>query len=94
MDVKALAWLLSVPRASSTVLEATIPYSRASMVNLLGKVGAFPEIWGSLASWCSLRSMASDHVQVPAKSVCRETADEIALAAYNRALKLSMPGTV
>lgn len=63
---QALGWLLSVPRASSTVLEATIPYSRASMVNLLGKV--------------------------PAKSVCRETADEIALAAYNRALKLSMPG--
>lgn len=30
--------------------------------------------------------------QVPAQSVCRETADAIALAAYNRALKLSMPG--
>lgn len=63
---QALGWLLSVPRASSTLLEATIPYSRASMVQLLGKV--------------------------PKQSVCRETADEIALAAYNRALKLSMPG--
>ncbi|KAG0592336.1 hypothetical protein KC19_1G243500 [Ceratodon purpureus] len=63
---QALGWLLSVPRASSTVLEATIPYSRASMVQLLGKV--------------------------PTQTVCRETADEIAMAAYNRALKLSMPG--
>jgi hypothetical protein len=33
------------------------------------------------------------HLQVPAQFVCRETADEIAMAAYNRALKLSMPGT-
>lgn len=41
-------------------------YSRASMVQLLGKV--------------------------PTQSVCRETADEIALEAYNRALELSMPG--
>lgn len=32
--------------------------------------------------------------QVPAQSVSRETADAIALAAYNRALKLSMPGTL
>ncbi|KAG0619837.1 hypothetical protein M758_4G169600 [Ceratodon purpureus] len=64
---QVLGWLLSVPGASRTVLEATIPYSRASMVQLLGKV--------------------------PTQSVCRETADEIAMAAYNRALKLSMPGT-
>ncbi|XP_024391627.1 uncharacterized protein [Physcomitrium patens] len=63
---QALGWLLSVPRASSTVLEATFMYSRASMVQLLGKV--------------------------PTQSVCRETADEIALEAYNRALELSMPG--
>lgn len=38
LNVKALGWLLSVPRASNTVLEATVPYSRASMVQLLGKV--------------------------------------------------------
>lgn len=36
---QALGWLMSVPRASGTVLEATVPYSRASMVQLLGKVG-------------------------------------------------------
>jgi hypothetical protein len=35
---QALGWLLSVPRASGTVLEVTVPYSRASMVQLLGKV--------------------------------------------------------
>lgn len=38
LNVKALGWLLSVPQASRTVLEATVPYSRASMVQLLGKV--------------------------------------------------------
>jgi hypothetical protein len=39
LNVKALGWLLSVPGAWRTVLEASIPYSRASMVQLLGKVG-------------------------------------------------------
>ncbi|CAM6008971.1 unnamed protein product [Sphagnum balticum] len=63
---QALGWLLSVPRASGTVLEVTVPYSRASMVQLLGKV--------------------------PEQYVCQETAEAIAMAAYNRALKLSMPG--
>jgi len=38
-------------------------------------------------------ALMAPHSQVPAKSVCRETADEISMAAYNRALKLSMPGT-
>lgn len=37
--------------------------------------------------------MAPHNLQVPTQSVCQETADEIAMAAYNRALKLSMPGT-
>lgn len=36
---QALGWLMSVPRASSTVLEVVVPYSRSSMVQLLrGKV--------------------------------------------------------
>lgn len=36
---QALGWLMSVPRASSTILEVVVPYSRASMVQLLrGKV--------------------------------------------------------
>lgn len=38
---QALGWLMSVPRASGTILEATVPYSRASMVQLLGKVGFY-----------------------------------------------------
>lgn len=33
-----LGWLLSVPGASNTVLEAFVPYSRMSMIQLLGKV--------------------------------------------------------
>jgi nicotinamide mononucleotide (NMN) deamidase PncC len=60
---QAMGWLLSVPRASSTVLEVTIPYSRISMLQLLGKM--------------------------PAQFVSRETAEEMALRAYNRALGLS-----
>lgn len=34
---QALAWLLGVPGASKTVLEATVPYSRASMAEYLGQ---------------------------------------------------------
>lgn len=47
---QALGWLMSVPRASGTVLEATVPYSRASMVQLLGKVG-FLEIHRTRWRW-------------------------------------------
>lgn len=63
---QALGWLMSVPGASNTVLEAVVPYSRMSMVQLLGKV--------------------------PAQSASLQTAEEMALLAYNRALKLSKPG--
>ncbi|KAJ7528033.1 hypothetical protein O6H91_16G080600 [Diphasiastrum complanatum] len=35
---QALGWLLSVPRASRTVLEARVPYSKMSMLHLLHKV--------------------------------------------------------
>ncbi|KAF5450934.1 hypothetical protein F2P56_031243 [Juglans regia] len=61
-----IGWLLSVPGASNTVLEAVIPYSRMSMIQLLGKIPAL---------FCS-----------------QQTAEEMALSAYNRALKLSRPG--
>lgn len=64
---QALGWLLSVPRASETILEASVPYSRISMTELLGKV--------------------------PNKFVSKETAEDIATIAYNRSLKLSIPGT-
>lgn len=64
---QALGWILSVPGASETILEASIPYSRISMMQLLGKT--------------------------PDKFVSKETAEDIATVAYNRSLKLSIPGT-
>ncbi|KAK2981478.1 hypothetical protein RJ640_021919 [Escallonia rubra] len=63
---QTLGWLTSVPGASNTVLEAVIPYSRMSMIQLLGKV--------------------------PVQFTSRKHAEDMALAAYNRALKLSNPG--
>ncbi|OWM86293.1 hypothetical protein CDL15_Pgr011117 [Punica granatum] len=61
--IQAIGWLLSVPGASNTVLEAVVPYSRMSAIQLLGKV--------------------------PSQFCSRKTAEEMALLAYNRALKLS-----
>ncbi|KAL8549522.1 hypothetical protein ACS0TY_008380 [Phlomoides rotata] len=63
---QAFGWLMSVPGASNTVLEAIVPYSRMSMIQLLGKV--------------------------PSPFTSRQTAEDMALMAYNRALKLSHPG--
>ncbi|KAL8112193.1 hypothetical protein AgCh_019764 [Apium graveolens] len=63
---QAVGWLMSVPGASNTVLEVTVPYSRMSMIQLLG--------------------------MVPRQFSSRETAEQMALLAYNRALKLSKPG--
>nr|AAM61440.1 unknown [Arabidopsis thaliana] len=62
----ALGWLMSVPRASNTLLESVVPYSRVSMVQLLGRV--------------------------PSQHCSQALAKEMALLAYNRALKLSKPG--
>ncbi|KAI4313883.1 hypothetical protein L6164_026829 [Bauhinia variegata] len=59
--------LLSVPGASNTVLEVVVPYSRMSMIQLLGKI---PSQFSSL-----------------------QTAEDLSLLAYNRALKLSRPGS-
>uniref|UniRef100_A0A0E0JMQ1 Cytidyltransferase-like domain-containing protein n=1 Tax=Oryza punctata TaxID=4537 RepID=A0A0E0JMQ1_ORYPU len=63
---QALGWLLSVPGASGTVLEVVVPYSRASMAQLLGKM--------------------------PLQFTSKQAAEDMALAAFNRALKLSGPG--
>ncbi|KAJ6721186.1 NICOTINAMIDE MONONUCLEOTIDE ADENYLYLTRANSFERASE [Salix viminalis] len=63
---QALGWLMSVPGASNTVLEAVVPYSRMSFIQLLGKI--------------------------PSQHCSRQTAEEMALLAYNRGLKLSRPG--
>ncbi|CAD5317819.1 unnamed protein product [Arabidopsis thaliana] len=62
----ALGWLMSVPGASNTLLESVVPYSRVSMVQLLGRV--------------------------PSQHCSQALAKEMALLAYNRALKLSKPG--
>ena len=42
--VQALSWLLAVPGASHTVLDARVPYAPAAMAELLG---AMPEIFAS-----------------------------------------------
>ncbi|KAL9246255.1 hypothetical protein vseg_019813 [Gypsophila vaccaria] len=62
----AVGWLTSVAGASNTVLEAAVPYSRMSMIQLLGKI--------------------------PVQFASQQTAEDMALVAYNRALKLSKPG--
>ncbi|XP_021753013.1 uncharacterized protein LOC110718482 isoform X2 [Chenopodium quinoa] len=62
----AVGWLTSIPGASNTLLEAVIPYSRMSMIQLLGKI--------------------------PAQFADLSTAEDMALVAYNRALKISKPG--
>ncbi|KAG2264597.1 hypothetical protein Bca52824_071676 [Brassica carinata] len=62
----ALGWLMSVPGASNTLLEAVVPYSRISMIQLLGRV--------------------------PSQHCSQAMASEMALLAYNRAVKLSKPG--
>ncbi|XP_050892837.1 uncharacterized protein LOC127098320 isoform X2 [Lathyrus oleraceus] len=64
---QALGLLLSVPGASNTVLEAVVPYSRMSLIQLLAKI--------------------------PSQFCSQQTAEDMALLAYNRALKLSAPGS-
>ncbi len=35
---KALSWILEIPGASNTLLEAVVPYSVSAMSNLIGKI--------------------------------------------------------
>ncbi|GAB4828873.1 hypothetical protein Ancab_018533 [Ancistrocladus abbreviatus] len=63
---QVIGWLTSVPGASNTVLEAIVPYSTMSLIQLLGKI--------------------------PTQFASQQTAEEMALVAYNRALKLARPG--
>ncbi|CAN8266991.1 unnamed protein product [Cochlearia groenlandica] len=62
----SLGWLMTVTGASNTLLEAVVPYSKISTVQLLGKV--------------------------PSQHCSQAIANEMALLAYNRALKLCKPG--
>ncbi|KAK7343426.1 hypothetical protein VNO77_12161 [Canavalia gladiata] len=64
---QVVGWLLSVPGASNTVLEVVVPYSKMSMIQLLGKI--------------------------PSQFSSQQTAEDMALLAYNRALKLSASGS-
>ena len=58
---KAIGWLLSVPRASETILEVSIPYSRISMFQMLGKV----QFLGFLCSRFKINAFISSHFYSP-----------------------------
>ncbi|KAL9682401.1 hypothetical protein QQ045_014198 [Rhodiola kirilowii] len=64
---QSLGWLMSVPGASNTLRESVVPYSRMSLIQLLGKI--------------------------PSQFCSQKTAEDMALMAYNRALKLSALGS-
>ncbi|KXZ52323.1 hypothetical protein GPECTOR_10g955 [Gonium pectorale] len=51
----SISWLLSVPGASTTVLEASVPYARDSLVDVLGKE---PEQYCSAATAAALAEAA------------------------------------
>ena len=63
----AIHWLLGVPGASWTLLDAQVPYSPQALYELLG--------------------------HAPGQAVSDETAVEMARAAFQRAVRLSSPGT-
>ncbi|KAG6396593.1 hypothetical protein SASPL_142746 [Salvia splendens] len=65
---QALGWLMSVPGASNTVLEAVVPFSSSEKVFFLR---------------C---------LKVPTQFASRQTAEDMALMAYNRAIVLYNPG--
>lgn len=58
---QGVSWLLSVPGASGTVLEAVVPYSRRALADFLGRE--------------------------PVKFVSEDTARDLALHAYRRAVR-------
>lgn len=57
---QALAWLLAVPGASRTLIEATVPYAEASMVELLG---AAPEEYVSAETALAMARAALDRAE-------------------------------
>jgi len=93
---QVLGLLLSVPGASNTVLEAVVPYSRMSLIQLLGKVLSFSSSISSLSNPLLLAFLLFiaflSLVQIPSQFCSQQTAEDMALLAYNRALKLSSPG--
>ena len=68
----AVAWLLSVPGASKTILESVVPYSRLSMVNLLGfepDQYVSPETAQAMAKACYQRAMKLRESNLPVMGV-------------------------
>lgn len=88
--------LLSVPGASNSVLEVVVPYSKMSLIHLLGKVlfysssiYKFAFVFLPFYSHCFC-----SFLQIPSQFCSQQTAEDMALLAYNRALKLSTPGSI
>ena len=84
---------MSVPGASNTLLEAVVPYSRISMVQLLGRVCSQPSNQWLIVPGFFTFFLFSIY-QVPSQHCSQAMASEMALLAYNRAVKLSKPGLV
>jgi hypothetical protein len=89
-----------MPGASGSILEVVVPYSRASMAQLLGKVkhtstriDRIPPPGHSQIRSC-LDTRRTDHLmlQLPLQFTSKQPTEDMALAAFNRALKLSGPG--
>lgn len=98
---QALGWLFSVPGASNTILEVMIPYSRMSSIQLLGKVLKICNLSWTHYFQSQLFTLFCENFkfcfcsilfQVPSQFCSQQTAEDMALLAYNRALKLSSPG--
>ena len=68
----AVAWLLSMPGASRTILESVVPYGRLSMVNLLGfepDQYVCPETAQAMAKACYQRGMELRENDLPVLGV-------------------------
>ena len=86
---------MSVPGASNTLLEAVVPYSRISMIQLLGRVcSQSSNQWPNRSRFFFLTFSFFRLIQVPSQHCSQAMASEMALLAYNRAVKLSKPGLV
>lgn len=98
---QGMSWLLGVPGASSTVLEAVVPYSRGSLVELLGQVGAAntTSLLGLLVlpALCTTATSTTAATyttapQEPEQYCSADAALALARAAYQRAVVLSRFG--
>jgi hypothetical protein len=88
--------LLAVPGASSTVLEVNVPYSRNSLLELLGQVSGFRYGHWTAAAPITVSptpdTPCAPRMQEPSQYCSRETALDLAKAAFQRAAALSSFG--